>query len=85
MGVKVATFTLTVPGHVVRRGKEGGTELEITGEQARYILEELSEVEHLLPLDADQEFSVEDPLPVAEMATKTDFSKAPAAPQGSTT
>lgn len=51
MSVKVRTFTITVPGHITRRSKDNGTELEITGHQARYLLESLNEVAHLMPED----------------------------------
>lgn len=55
MSVKVGTFTITVPGHITRRSKDNGTELEITGFQARYIFETLSEVTHLMPEDEPSE------------------------------
>ena len=52
MGVNVSGLTITVPGHIVRRTKGSDTELQITGEQGKYILDSLTEVRHLLPDDA---------------------------------
>lgn len=51
MGINLGTLSMTVPGHVVRRSKGSDTELEITGAQARWIFETLSEVTHLFPPD----------------------------------
>lgn len=55
MGINVGTFTVTVPGHLTRRSKGSDTELEITGEQGRYLFETLSEVTHLFPPDPTDE------------------------------
>jgi hypothetical protein len=57
MSVQVDTLSITVPGHVVRKNSEGSdTVLVLTGAQAAYVFESLSEVsslfvEHLTPVE----------------------------------